>query len=68
MTGIEPMAIGSPTSPKPGAQFLPGFLMGDLPAPITPQPRSFGLTGVGAETKSPLLAGKATLFFFIKEK
>lgn len=52
---IEPMALGSPTSPKPGAQFLPGFLMGDLPAPVTPQPRSFGLTG--GETKSPLMAG-----------
>ncbi|KAF3843691.1 hypothetical protein F7725_002540 [Dissostichus mawsoni] len=38
--GIEPMTLGSPTSPKPtpGAQFLPGFLMGDLPAPTTPQP------------------------------
>ncbi|XP_028993674.1 nucleoporin NUP35 [Betta splendens] len=43
--GTEPMAIGSPTSPKPtsGAQFLPGFLMGDLPAPSTPQPRAFSL-------------------------
>ncbi|KAF3843680.1 hypothetical protein F7725_002529 [Dissostichus mawsoni] len=32
--GIEPMTLGSPTSPKPtpGAQFLPGFLMGDLPS------------------------------------
>ncbi|KAL0626387.1 Nucleoporin NUP35 [Plecturocebus cupreus] len=30
------MMLGSPTSPKPGvnAQFLPGFLMGDLPAPV----------------------------------
>uniref|UniRef100_A0A672PL74 Uncharacterized protein n=1 Tax=Sinocyclocheilus grahami TaxID=75366 RepID=A0A672PL74_SINGR len=54
---IEPMTLGSPTSPKPGAQFLPGFLMGDLPAPVTPQPRSFGLTGGGSETRSPLLAG-----------
>uniref|UniRef100_A0A8C2ARL7 Nucleoporin NUP53 n=1 Tax=Cyprinus carpio TaxID=7962 RepID=A0A8C2ARL7_CYPCA len=54
---IEPMTLGSPTSPKPGAQFLPGFLMGDLPAPVTPQPRSFGLTGGGAETRSPFLAG-----------
>uniref|UniRef100_A0A3Q3DVK1 Uncharacterized protein n=1 Tax=Hippocampus comes TaxID=109280 RepID=A0A3Q3DVK1_HIPCM len=37
------MALGSPTSPKSthGAQFLPGFLMGDLPAPATPQPRPF---------------------------
>ncbi|XP_029385800.1 LOW QUALITY PROTEIN: nucleoporin NUP35 [Echeneis naucrates] len=44
--GNEPMSLGSPTSPKPtpGAQFLPGFLMGDLPAPPTPQPRSFGLS------------------------
>ncbi|TRY82080.1 hypothetical protein DNTS_008358 [Danionella cerebrum] len=56
---IEPMTLGSPTSPKPGAQFLPGFLMGDLPAPVTPQPRSFGLTGVGSETRSPLLAGSS---------
>ncbi|XP_051998849.1 nucleoporin NUP35-like [Xyrauchen texanus] len=54
---IEPMTLGSPTSSKPGAQFLPGFLMGDLPAPVTPQSRSFGLTGGGAETRSPLLAG-----------
>lgn len=40
------MTLGSPTSPKPtsGAQFLPGFLMGDLPAPATPQPRPFSLT------------------------
>ncbi|XP_063743245.1 nucleoporin NUP35 isoform X2 [Eleginops maclovinus] len=43
--GTEPMSLGSPTSPKPtpGAQFLPGFLMGDLPAPTTPQPRPFTL-------------------------
>ncbi|KAL6100526.1 nup35 [Pungitius sinensis] len=43
--GTEPMALGSPTSPKstPGAQFLPGFLMGDLPAPASPQPRPFSL-------------------------
>ncbi|XP_038577348.1 nucleoporin NUP35 isoform X1 [Micropterus salmoides] len=43
--GTEPMTLGSPTSPKPtsGAQFLPGFLMGDLPAPTTPQPRPFSL-------------------------
>lgn len=40
------MTLGSPTSPKPtpGAQFLPGFLMGDLPAPASPQPRPFSLT------------------------
>ncbi|KAL7882298.1 hypothetical protein AOLI_G00091470 [Acnodon oligacanthus] len=57
--GIEPMALGSPTSPKPGpgAQFLPGFLMGDLPAPTTPQPRTISLTGGGAEMRSPLLTG-----------
>uniref|UniRef100_H3D1Y0 Nucleoporin NUP53 n=1 Tax=Tetraodon nigroviridis TaxID=99883 RepID=H3D1Y0_TETNG len=44
--GTEPMTLGSPTSPKlaPGAQFLPGFLMGDLPAPSTPQPRVFNLS------------------------
>ncbi|KAL7385622.1 hypothetical protein ABVT39_025355 [Epinephelus coioides] len=44
--GTEPMTLGSPTSPKPtpGAQFLPGFLMGDLPAPASPQPRPFSLT------------------------
>uniref|UniRef100_UPI003AAD8A85 nucleoporin NUP35 n=1 Tax=Centroberyx gerrardi TaxID=166262 RepID=UPI003AAD8A85 len=45
--GSEPMTLGSPTSPKPGsgsgAQFLPGFLMGDLPAPASPQPRPFSL-------------------------
>ncbi|KAM4037618.1 nucleoporin NUP35-like isoform 2-T2 [Anomaloglossus baeobatrachus] len=50
------MIMGSPTSPKPGAsaQFLPGFLMGDLPAPVTPQPRpslSF------MESRSPMLGG-----------
>ncbi|KAK7938937.1 hypothetical protein WMY93_002263 [Mugilogobius chulae] len=45
MVGSEPMTLGSPTSPKPasGAQFLPGFLMGDLPAPSSPQSRPFGL-------------------------
>ncbi|KAM6332351.1 nucleoporin NUP35 isoform 2-T2 [Podargus strigoides] len=55
--GAEPMTLGSPTSPKPGAsaQFLPGFLMGDLPAPVTPQPRG---PSVGVmEMRSPLLAG-----------
>lgn len=43
--GSEPMTLGSPTSPKPasGAQFLPGFLMGDLPAPSSPQSRPFSL-------------------------
>ncbi|KFV64228.1 Nucleoporin NUP53, partial [Dryobates pubescens] len=59
-TGAEPMTLGSPTSPKPGAsaQFLPGFLMGDLPAPMTPQSR--GISGPSAsvmEMRSPLLAG-----------
>uniref|UniRef100_A0A8C8VEU6 Nucleoporin NUP35 n=1 Tax=Pelusios castaneus TaxID=367368 RepID=A0A8C8VEU6_9SAUR len=58
--GAEPMALGSPASPKPGAgaQFLPGFLMGDLPAPMTPQPRSLSGPSVGVmEMRSPLLAG-----------
>uniref|UniRef100_A0ABI7YGA1 Nucleoporin 35 n=1 Tax=Felis catus TaxID=9685 RepID=A0ABI7YGA1_FELCA len=58
--GSEPMMLGSPTSPKPGvnAQFLPGFLMGDLPAPVTPQPRSVSGPSVGVmEMRSPLLAG-----------
>uniref|UniRef100_A0A2K5M043 Nucleoporin NUP35 n=1 Tax=Cercocebus atys TaxID=9531 RepID=A0A2K5M043_CERAT len=58
--GSEPMMLGSPTSPKPGvnAQFLPGFLMGDLPAPVTPQPRSISGPSVGVmEMRSPLLAG-----------
>lgn len=49
------MTLGSPTSPKPasGAQFLPGFLMGDLPAPSTPQPRPFSLA-------SPLVESTGT--------
>ncbi|MXQ95657.1 hypothetical protein E5288_WYG010803 [Bos mutus] len=54
------MMLGSPTSPKPGvnAQFLPGFLMGDLPAPVTPQPRSISGPSIGVmEMRSPLLAG-----------
>ncbi|XP_027552280.1 nucleoporin NUP35 isoform X1 [Neopelma chrysocephalum] len=58
--GAEPMTLGSPTSPKQGAgaQFLPGFLMGDLPAPVTPQPRALCGPSVGVmETRSPLLAG-----------
>lgn len=56
----EPMTLGSPTSPKPGtgAQFLPGFLMGDLPAPVTPQPRTFGVSSVGIiDMRSPLHLG-----------
>ncbi|KAJ6665173.1 hypothetical protein lerEdw1_004221 [Lerista edwardsae] len=58
--GAEPMTLGSPTSPKPGggAQFLPGFLMGDLPTPVTPQPRSLSGPSVGVmEMRSPLLGG-----------
>nr|XP_040150496.1 nucleoporin NUP35 isoform X2 [Ictidomys tridecemlineatus] len=54
------MMLGSPTSPKPGvnAQFLPGFLMGDLPAPVTPQSRPISGPSVGImEMRSPLLAG-----------
>ncbi|XP_068184727.1 nucleoporin NUP35 [Antennarius striatus] len=49
--GSEPMTLGSPTSPKltSGAQFLPGFLMGDLPAPTTPQSRPFGLVTPSSE-------------------
>ncbi|KAJ7345562.1 hypothetical protein JRQ81_001512 [Phrynocephalus forsythii] len=58
--GVEPMTLGSPTSPKPGAgaQFLPGFLMGDLPTPVTPQSRSLSGPSVGVmDMRSPLLAG-----------
>ncbi|XP_010141016.1 PREDICTED: nucleoporin NUP53 isoform X2 [Buceros rhinoceros silvestris] len=54
------MTLGSPTSPKPGAgaQFLPGFLMGDLPAPVTPQPRALSGPSAGVvEMRSPLLTG-----------
>ncbi|XP_044159808.1 nucleoporin NUP35 isoform X2 [Bufo gargarizans] len=50
------MALGSPTSPKPGggAQFLPGFLMGDIQTPVTPQLRpSLGVM----ELRSPLMGG-----------
>uniref|UniRef100_A0A8C5K082 Nucleoporin NUP53 n=1 Tax=Jaculus jaculus TaxID=51337 RepID=A0A8C5K082_JACJA len=49
-----------PTSPKPGvnAQFLPGFLMGDMPAPVTPQPRSLSGPSVGVMgMRLSLLAG-----------
>nr|XP_046260623.1 nucleoporin NUP35 isoform X2 [Scatophagus argus] len=62
--GTEPMSLGSPTSPKPGsgAQFLPGFLMGDLPAPASPQPRTFSLatpimesTGGGGSAPQPVV-------------
>ncbi|NWI70389.1 NUP35 protein, partial [Todus mexicanus] len=59
-TGAEPMTLGSPTSPKAGAsaQFFPGFLMGDLPTPVTPQQRGLsGPSAGGMETRSPLLAG-----------
>lgn len=57
--GSEPMTLGSPTSPKPtsGAQFLPGFLMGDLPAPASPQPRSFSLASPLADSTSTLRGG-----------
>ncbi|KAM6129816.1 nucleoporin NUP35-like isoform 2-T2 [Pterocles gutturalis] len=58
--GAEPMNLGSPTSPKPAAsaQFLPGFLMGDLPSPVTPQPRALSGPSAGVmEMRSPLLAG-----------
>ncbi|XP_075685660.1 nucleoporin NUP35 isoform X2 [Rhinoderma darwinii] len=50
------MTLGSPTSPKAGAgaQFLPGFLMGDIPTPVTPQPRpSLGVM----ELRSPFMGG-----------
>ncbi|KAG8559417.1 hypothetical protein GDO81_017330 [Engystomops pustulosus] len=52
------MTLGSPTSPKPGggAQFLPGFLMGDIQTPVTPQPRpSLGVM----ELRSPLVGGSS---------
>lgn len=57
--GSEPMTLGSPTSPKPasGAQFLPGFLMGDLPAPATPQPRPFSLSSPVVDSTTPLRGG-----------
>ncbi|XP_026992602.2 nucleoporin NUP35 isoform X2 [Tachysurus fulvidraco] len=57
--GMEPMSLGSPSSPKPvgGAQFLPGFLMGDLPAPATPQPRPLSLSVGGADTRALPLTG-----------
>ncbi|XP_048389825.1 nucleoporin NUP35 isoform X3 [Stegostoma tigrinum] len=54
------MALGSPTSPKPGAgaQFLPGFLMGDLPAPVAPQPRNLCGTLAGiTDIRSPFGGG-----------
>lgn len=57
--GMEPMALGSPSSPKPltGAQFLPGFLMGDTPAPATPQPRTLAPLFTSMESRAPPLAG-----------
>ncbi|KAM9850490.1 nucleoporin NUP35 [Aulostomus maculatus] len=60
--GAEPMTLGSPTSPKPtsGAQFLPGFLMGDLPAPASPQPRPFSLTTPILESTGALKGGGGT--------
>ncbi|XP_054471546.1 nucleoporin NUP35 isoform X2 [Anoplopoma fimbria] len=60
--GTEPMTLGSPTSPKsaPGAQFLPGFLMGDLPAPASPQPRAFSLsTPIIESTGTPRGGGRS---------
>lgn len=59
VSGMEPMSLGSPSSPKPvgGAQFLPGFLMGDLPAPAAPQPRPLSLSVGGAESKVLPLTG-----------
>ncbi|XP_078408038.1 nucleoporin NUP35 isoform X2 [Cetorhinus maximus] len=66
--GSEPMALGSPTSPKPGAgaQFLPGFLMGDLPSPVTPQPRNFcgtlaGITDVRSPFGGPSMFSPTTI-------
>ncbi|KAM4608245.1 nucleoporin NUP35 isoform 2-T3 [Polymixia lowei] len=58
VAGSEPMSLGSPASPKPGpgAQFLPGFLMGDLPAPSSPQTRSFSLSTPVTEHRTPLVA------------
>lgn len=59
--GTEPMTLGSPTSPKPtpGAQFLPGFLMGDLPAPASPQPRAFSLASPIMESTGGVGGGSA---------
>ncbi|KAK2840337.1 hypothetical protein Q5P01_014077 [Channa striata] len=59
--GSEPMTLGSPLSPKPtsGAQFLPGFLMGDLPAPASPQPRAFSLATPITESTSVQRGGGA---------
>ncbi|KAM6955844.1 nucleoporin NUP35 isoform 1-T1 [Lycodopsis pacificus] len=56
--GTEPMTLGSPTSPKstPGAQFLPGFLMGD-PAPASPQPRPFSLASPISESAGTARGG-----------
>ncbi|XP_047226876.1 nucleoporin NUP35 isoform X2 [Girardinichthys multiradiatus] len=53
------MTLGSPTSPKltSGAQFLPGFLMGDLPAPASPQPRPFSLNSPIADSMSASRGG-----------
>lgn len=55
------MSLGSPTSPKPvsGAQFLPGFLMGDLPAPSSPQPRPFSLSTPHMESTQVLASSAA---------
>ncbi|CAN9498537.1 unnamed protein product [Ophioblennius macclurei] len=61
--GSEPMTLGSPTSPKPasGAQFLPGFLMGDPPAPASPQPRPFSLSSPVVDSTTPLRGGGSGL-------
>ncbi|KAM4557761.1 nucleoporin NUP35 [Odontesthes bonariensis] len=61
--GTEPMSLGSPTSPKTasGAQFLPGFLMGDLPAPASPQPRPFSLSTPILESTSAHRGGGSAL-------
>ncbi|XP_062862270.1 nucleoporin NUP35 isoform X2 [Trichomycterus rosablanca] len=54
---MEPMSLGSPSSPKPVPGFLPGFLMGDMPAPTTPQPRTLSLSGGSIDTRVPPLTG-----------
>ncbi|XP_074001336.1 nucleoporin NUP35-like [Numenius arquata] len=54
------MTLGSPTSPEAGAsvQFLPEFLMGNLPVPETPRTCALSGLSVGVmEMRSPLLAG-----------
>ncbi|XP_032820978.1 nucleoporin NUP35 isoform X1 [Petromyzon marinus] len=60
--GAEPMTLGSPTSPKTvvGTQFLPGFLLGDLPSPATGQPRSHHTPTTGLELRSSPFTGRST--------